>query len=64
VDQALSYLGLILTGGSSGPKKDFAWGQLPGLQTGQPPFTQGLDQFDQRIQPLMRSRADAIAVAA
>jgi hypothetical protein len=40
---------LVARGGGAQPKTDFSWSALPGLQTFKPPWTQGLDQFDQRL---------------
>jgi hypothetical protein len=41
---------LVSRGSSSGsPKANFSWAALPGLQTDAPPWTQGLEQFETRL---------------
>jgi hypothetical protein len=54
---AAGFIGLALAiflisrggGSSDAPKTAFAWSSLPGLQTFKPPWTQGLDRFDDRL---------------
>jgi hypothetical protein len=43
---------LVASGGGGGPKTNFKWSALPGLQTDDPPWTQGLDQFGPRLDAL------------
>jgi hypothetical protein len=45
---------LVTTSGSSAgaPKTNFDWATLPGLQTDDPPWTQGLDQWGPRLDQL------------